>query len=320
MAWRALALLSLFALLLLFAVEGNASAAPPSPGQTLFTMSASGDLIRLNPITGAGVVVGPTGFGPGEALSFSPNCQLFGTDDINSPGLHGSAQTLVTIDPATGAGAVVGPIGFADVDAMAFAPDGTLFGADAYTRQLIQIDPVTGAGTAIGATGPFIGEMAFSPSGVLFASDLSTNLGGPSTLLTIDTTTGAGTVIGPIGFSGVEGIAFTPAGTLFGISDAALGGTGDLIIIDPVTGAGAVVGPTGLPGMDGFEAYPSAVCQPPPAVGGVVETLGTSAEPDSSVDSPSGSTFNYTALAAALGAAALALAGGAWLARRRWAR
>ena len=55
-------------------------------------------------------------------------------------------------------------------------------------------------------------------------------------------------------------------------------------------------------------------------VGGIAEWPGTAAGPDSLADSPAGSGFNYTALGAALGAAAVALAAGAWFARRRWAR
>jgi len=55
-------------------------------------------------------------------------------------------------------------------------------------------------------------------------------------------------------------------------------------------------------------------------VGGIAEWPGTAAEPDSVADAPAGSGFNYTALGAALGAAAGALAVGAWFARRRWVR
>jgi hypothetical protein len=55
-------------------------------------------------------------------------------------------------------------------------------------------------------------------------------------------------------------------------------------------------------------------------VGGIAEWPGTAAGPDSLADSSAGSGFNYTALGAALGAAAVALAAGAWFARRRWAR
>jgi len=55
-------------------------------------------------------------------------------------------------------------------------------------------------------------------------------------------------------------------------------------------------------------------------VGGIAEWPGAAAGPDSLADSSAGSGFNYTALGAALGAAAVALATGAWLARRRWVR
>jgi hypothetical protein len=56
------------------------------------------------------------------------------------------------------------------------------------------------------------------------------------------------------------------------------------------------------------------------SVGGIAERPDTAAGPDSLADSSAGSGFNYTALCAALGAAAVALAAGAWFARRRWAR
>jgi hypothetical protein len=56
------------------------------------------------------------------------------------------------------------------------------------------------------------------------------------------------------------------------------------------------------------------------SVGGIAEWPGTAAGPDSLADSSASSGFNYTALVAALGAAAVALAAGAWFVRRRWAR
>ncbi len=60
----------------------------------------------------------------------------------------------------------------------------------------------------------------------------------------------------------------------------------------------------------------ATVSEPP--VGGIAERLGTSAGPDSSLDSSSGSGFSYAALGGALAAAAVAVAVGGWYARRRW--
>ncbi len=58
-----------------------------------------------------------------------------------------------------------------------------------------------------------------------------------------------------------------------------------------------------------------------PAISRLAETLGTGAGPDSLVDSSSGSSFNYAALAGGLAAAAaVAVAVGGWYARRRWLR
>ncbi len=56
------------------------------------------------------------------------------------------------------------------------------------------------------------------------------------------------------------------------------------------------------------------------SVGGIAERLGTSAGPDSPVDSSSGSGFSYAALGGALAAAAVAVAVAGWYARRRWLR
>ena len=55
-------------------------------------------------------------------------------------------------------------------------------------------------------------------------------------------------------------------------------------------------------------------------VGGIAELPGATVGSDSLADSSAGSGFNYTALGAALGAAVVALAAGAWLTRRRWGR
>ena len=58
----------------------------------------------------------------------------------------------------------------------------------------------------------------------------------------------------------------------------------------------------------------------PPAVGGIVELRVTGDSPGSPLDSSSGSGFNYTALGAALAAAAALTVAGGWYARRRWLR
>ncbi len=88
-----------------------------------------------------------------------------------------------------------------------------------------------------------------------------------------------------------------------------------------------------IPALGVFNAANSSACRGPTeratgqnleatvselAVGGIAERLGTSAGPDSSLDSSSGSGFSYAALGGALAAAAVAVAVGGWYVRRRW--
>ena len=76
---------------------------------------------------------------------------------------------------------------------------------------------------------------------------------GFDTLYRTDLATGQTVPVGPIGFSDVEGLAFAPDGTLYGVADAGLsGGSGasDLLIrINIADGSGTLVGP--LAGLSG---------------------------------------------------------------------
>lgn len=77
---------------------------------------------------------------------------------------------------------------------------------------------------------------------------------GFDTLYRIDLATGRATAVGGIGFNDVEGLAFAPDGTLYGVADATAGagsGVTDLLIrINPATGAGTLVAPlAGLAGL-----------------------------------------------------------------------
>lgn len=76
---------------------------------------------------------------------------------------------------------------------------------------------------------------------------------GFSDLYRIDLATGQATRVGPIGFNDVDGLAFGPDGTLFGVADATAGSgsaVSDLLVrISTVTGLGTLVAP--LSGLSG---------------------------------------------------------------------
>lgn len=124
--------------------------------------------------------------------------------------------------------------------------------------ELYEVNPATGAGTYVSTVPTVVEGLAFAPDGTLFAT---TDEGGDlsaQTLVTIDPLTGFYTIIGPIGCcSDVDGIVFTPDGSvLYGIDDSGSGGA-RLLTIDPATGLGTIVGPTGMPFIDAITIEPS---------------------------------------------------------------
>jgi hypothetical protein len=220
----------------LSAISGQASA------QTqLYGITASGNLVRIDKATGAGVIVGPIGFGAGNAASGDPQGRIF---------THSSASDqLILVDPATGAGSLfltlTGRPGGYGIRGMAFSPQGDLFVALSQSTTsiidtLAKIDLTTGAYTVVGPTGRTdIQGLAFSPSGTLYTAGIA---GG---LYTLDPSTGAATVIGG-GFSGDDqALEFDTDGTLFSARD-------NLRSVNPATGAATLIGAIGVPDIRGL--------------------------------------------------------------------
>lgn len=158
--------------------------------------------------------------------------------------------TVFSIDETTGSGAAIGPSGFAGTNSMTRNSAGTIYTAEGGTgtNTLVTINPITGAGTAGAsfATSNGVRGLAFSSSDVLFAvldTGPSGSLG-PDSLFTIDVTTGALTLIGATGLTALQGLAFSPGGTLYGW-DIDIGlvtintSTGAATDVNPAVGAGA---------------------------------------------------------------------------------
>jgi len=177
-------------------------------------------LIKINPATGAGTLIGPLGpvgclvppassTQPVTDITFRADGTLFGwsrcTDD------------LVTINLATGLATVVADSGLTTSggDGIAFSPTGTLYFAGSRNNgPLRTINPATGLPT----TGPTlnggpaptnnpINALAFNNAGVLFGS-----LRNPAHIVTIDTTTGLITDVGST-VPDIDAIAFGPGTT-----------------------------------------------------------------------------------------------------------
>jgi hypothetical protein len=115
-------------------------------GPTLYGASFS-QLLRLNPDTGAGVVIG--------AIGFTTNGLAVAADATMYAGT--TAGQLIRINPVTGAGTLVGNFGggLTSSGDLVFDSNDVLYGAldSGGTVVLARIDRITGAATTIGPTG-----------------------------------------------------------------------------------------------------------------------------------------------------------------------
>jgi len=229
--------------------------AVPSSAVTILATGLSGNVYRIDPVTGVGAYIGP-GFGGANSAAISPSGVLYT--------VGGGPDQLATVDPLTGI-ATPGPmlnmggpvVGGATVRGLAFSPDGTLYaiqnGVDEYGRNvsdlLYTINLETGVGTLIGNTGDAsLQSLAFGPDGRLYSWSLGRGLE------MLDAMTGLATDVNPaIGESpDMQTIDFASDGTLYGV-----GGKlheDSLYRIDPVTGTASLIGSGGYDDIRGIWA------------------------------------------------------------------
>lgn len=154
------------------------------------------------------------------------------------------------IDSATGSGAFIGNTGFIGTNSLACDGSGKLYSVagSGTAGRLITVDPQTGAATLVKQLQPpqDIRDLAFSPEDVLFGINHGggpDDIESPDDLVTIDVATGAVTPVGNTGQAGLQGLAFSPNGTLYG-----WGVSCGLATINPTTGVATLVNsgaPTG---------------------------------------------------------------------------
>lgn len=212
-------------------------AAPAAGHAALVGIGFGGSVYSINETTGAGTLLGNSGFGATNSMA------------RNSAGTIYSAanSSLITINPVTGAGTLASTLsGFGaeglSIRGLAFSSTGVLYAVnnggssgDTTTNDLLYtINASSGAMTLIG-TMAFAGvqALAFSSGSTLFGFD-----GAGGGLITIDSLTAAATDVNPaIGGSGndIQTLAFSSGGTLYG-------GRDNLFTIDLTTGASTLVG------------------------------------------------------------------------------
>jgi len=250
--------------LLLIVASGPPLLASPGTG-TLYATSTS-QLLRVNPETGEGEVVG---FISGGASFGFPSLAVDPTTGLMYAGGGAGLPYLHLVDPDTAAATYLGDsgLGFAAISSLDFRKDGTLYAAvniagDGGTGggdHLATIDPVTGAATVIGPFGSCVGvvlpsngggscdidgiaAIAFDGAGNLWGALNERGASGARGLYRIDINTGAATFYGQVyngglpPSGGIGSLQFACDGTLYGGTPRDIGGAGDggfLITVTP---------------------------------------------------------------------------------------
>ncbi len=227
----------LLAALTLLAAAGPAARA--SANDVIYTTSDNGSSIAtIDPSTGTGTVLGPTGYSNGFGAAVDTDGTVWTVVD----GYATTAQ-IATVNKTTGhATPAPSSIG-ASVITLDIAGDGTMYGIGYTDQRLYRIDKSTGVGTPVGpATGISMAmDTAFDCDGQLWATAYGN-------LWTVDTTTGVATAKPAI--TGIVGGASMVMGLMVDSSCQMLATTyanpGNLYSLDLTTGAATLVGGTGL--------------------------------------------------------------------------
>lgn len=200
-------------------------------------------LIRIDPATGQGTLVGDIGssYRYVQGLAFDPaSGNLLATDIIQ--------HQLIRINRTTGVGTPIGPLNFGSVTSLALSPAGTLYGIDQSGDQLVTINKTTGQGSVVGPLGFFdVKGIAFDPrDGAAYGLDAATGQflrietaqDEPGQLLAIQ--------LGPLGYTDIKGLALVRAeGKIYATDDR----NNQLIRIHPTTARVTVVGPLRRPNV-----------------------------------------------------------------------
>ncbi len=221
---------------------GSGGPQPP----TLWIDDTSGELGKVNPVTGAVSLVGNTGQVLTD-IAFSSTGALYGV----------TFTAFYSINTTTGAATLIGNLGNGSggMNALAFGADGNLYAASSSTQQLYQINVTTGQATALAGTLPAAssGDLALD-AGQFYMSDTNGNL----EKLTISGGQVSSSVLFSLGNTSVFGLAPGLNGLLYGVA-----GT-QILTIDPSTGS---VTPTlnysgqGLVGANGMTDIIPCFCR-----------------------------------------------------------
>jgi hypothetical protein len=282
-ALRILASPSRLLLALLILVPTLDATADPGAGRLLGTDASPGDLLDIDPLTGAASVIGSTGVTSTPSLATDP------TTGVVYMGTGAGDPRLFTVNPVDGSSTLVGDtgLGAAAVGGMDFDSDGTLFAAvnivglgGTGSDHLAILDKNTGLATVLGPFGTCgatscsiegIEGIAFDSQGRLFGVHTARGSAGSPGLYQISEVDGQASFVTPIvdaggapPSGGLSSIQFACDGTLFGGTARGNGAPdgGFLVTLNPVTGIFSFVGvgPAASQSSLGALAFEGATC------------------------------------------------------------
>jgi hypothetical protein len=180
------------------------------PGSYRLWTTSAGQLVSINPATGAGTVVGSFGSSGMRTLAFDIVAgKLYGGSD-------GPAAQLYEIDPQTAAATLVGANTGRNLGGLGADLAGNLFGVVEATGEIYKLDKLTGAPTLV-TTVPVesISDLAFRPEdGQLFGISQFGPIATQKSLYAIDLVSGNATRLGALepgtAFLAMNGLAFGP--------------------------------------------------------------------------------------------------------------
>ncbi len=229
-------------------------------------------LYRIDPSTGAGSLIGSTGFQRVSAMDFDASGRLLATGERDD---GSNTSVLISLNLATGKGTEIGPTnvvatGFGDtLSDMSFRnADGRLYAYIEAFDGVGVIDPMTGAVTPLGASG-----LSSAGNGIAFRADDALFHADQSRVHTLDQTTGNATTVAGLvwsppadSFPRVNAMDFHPSsGTLYAsVQDGGGGSESYLATLDVGSGVVSVIGAAPL-GLDALAWRPArAVPSLPP--------------------------------------------------------
>lgn len=233
-------------------LNGNGYAMNPAQANIIYGATgaqSSGIMIKIDPVTGTGTPLGPSGYNQLTGLSILPSNNQIYTCISASP-----VSQLLRVNATGGDAYPVPSLPFSNIRSIAFDTNDMLY-CSASDGRLYRYNIFTYDTAYIGNTG--ITNM-FG----LSINPLNSTLWGISSagaVYKINKQTAVSQTVGSTGISPNSDIAFSKTGKLYGINGIGLTIT-KLISIDTATGAGTLIGTnTGYAGVNGIAISPEIV-------------------------------------------------------------